>query len=92
MRKILNQTGFTGSQVQKAEISRDDVVVMRTKAIDDESQKHKLDDALQATCGAFKVLSSGSVTGTVSARAFAKWLDCFVSHLWHDGTLRSLPL
>jgi preprotein translocase subunit SecF len=65
VRKMLDQSGFTGSQVQKAEISGHDVVVMRTKAIDDESQKHKLDDALQATCGAFKVLSVDKVSGTV---------------------------
>ncbi len=65
VRTILEQNGFPGSQVQQAFISGKEVIVMRTKAIDDESQKRKLDDELKMQIGDFKVLSVDKVSATV---------------------------
>src|SRR5271154_7414825 len=42
VRRILNDCGFAGSQVQAAQIDHKPVVIMRTKAIDDEAIKQKL--------------------------------------------------
>lgn len=65
IRQILNDTGFAGSQVQQAEIAGHEVVVMRTKAIENESEKRKLDELLEAQLGKFKILSVDKVSGTI---------------------------
>src|SRR5438876_348840 len=44
VRNSLTAVGLEGSQVQEANISGNEVIVMRTKALDDEQTKHKLDD------------------------------------------------
>ena len=43
VRDILDHSGLAGSQVQQATVSGKDVVIMRTKALDDENLKRKLD-------------------------------------------------
>jgi preprotein translocase subunit SecF len=65
VRQVLSEVGFEGSQVQQAYISDAEVIVMRTKAIEDEAQKRKLDETLQAKLGTFKVLSVDKVSATV---------------------------
>ncbi len=65
VRNILDDVGLAGSQVQEAIISDKEVVVMRTKALDDESLKRKLDAELQNKLGDFKVLSVDKVSATV---------------------------
>lgn len=65
VRGILENNGFPGSQVQQATLSGKEVIVMRTKAIDDEAMKRKLDDQLNAQLGPFKVLSVDKVSATV---------------------------
>jgi preprotein translocase subunit SecF len=65
VRRILNETGFPGSQVQLATIAGNEVVVMRTKAIENESEKRKLDQVLVEQLGKFKVLSVDKVSGTI---------------------------
>lgn len=65
VRSVLDKEGLQGSQVQQAEIAGSQVVVMRTKAIDDEAQKRKLDDDLRASLGDFKVLSADKVSATI---------------------------
>lgn len=65
VRKVLSDVGFEGSQVQQAYISENEVIVMRTKAIEDEAQKRKLDSTLQEKLGTFKVLSVDKVSATV---------------------------
>ncbi len=62
---ILDQSGLPGSQVQQAEIGGKEVVVMRTRALDDEQQKRKLDDNLKAQLGDFKVLSVDKVSAMI---------------------------
>lgn len=65
VRSILDGTGFIGSQVQQAIISGREVIVMRTKAIDDEKEKRRLDDELSAKLGSFKVLSVDKVSAVM---------------------------
>jgi preprotein translocase subunit SecF len=65
VRQILTQSNFPGSQVQQAIIAGADVVVMRTKAIDEESEKRKLDNNLKEKLGNFKVLSVDKVSATI---------------------------
>ena len=65
MRQILNDCGFAGSQVQAAEIDHKQVVIMRTKAIDNEDSKQKLDNQLKAKLGPFKMLSVDKVSATI---------------------------
>ncbi|MBZ0189512.1 MAG: protein translocase subunit SecF [Candidatus Obscuribacterales bacterium] len=65
VRNVLEQTGLTGSQVQKAFISGQEVIVMRTKALDDETIKKKLDTNLEEKIGVFKPLSIDKVTATI---------------------------
>ncbi|HEY9714960.1 MAG TPA: protein translocase subunit SecF [Chroococcales cyanobacterium] len=63
--QVLDKNGFPGSQVQQAYISGHEVIVMRTKAIDSEEEKHKLDDALSREVGSYKVLSVDKVSATI---------------------------
>src|SRR5277367_5269375 len=56
VRQVLDQCGFAGSQVQAAEISQKPVVIMRTKAIENEANKINLDRQLKAKLGSFKML------------------------------------
>ncbi|HEY9787198.1 MAG TPA: protein translocase subunit SecF [Candidatus Obscuribacterales bacterium] len=65
VRHVLAESGFEGSQVQQAFISGKEVIVMRTKAIDDEAEKRKLDDALTRQFGEFKTLSVDKVSATI---------------------------
>ncbi|HEY9679572.1 MAG TPA: protein translocase subunit SecF [Drouetiella sp.] len=65
VRQVLDQSNLAGSQVQQAEVSGQDVVVMRTRALDDEAEKRKLDDNLKAKLGDFKVLSVDKVSATI---------------------------
>ncbi len=65
VRNTLSGVGLEGSQVQEAIISGKEVIVMRTKALDDESVKHKLDNALHTKLGDFKVLSVDKVSATI---------------------------
>lgn len=65
VRSILETSNLPGSQVQQAEIGGKEVVVMRTRALDDESEKRKLDDNLRAKLGDFKVLSVDKVSATI---------------------------
>lgn len=65
VRNVLDETGLPGSQVQEASISGNEVIVMRTKALDDEAQKRKLDDNLRTKIGNFKVLSVDKVSATI---------------------------
>jgi preprotein translocase subunit SecF len=63
--KVLNECGFEGSQVQQATVAGQEVVVMRTKSIDQESQKAKLDAKLVSELGPFKPISVDKVTATI---------------------------
>ncbi len=65
VRQVLDKAGFEGSQVQQADISGNQAMVMRTRAIESEEEKHKLDDALQASLGNFKALSVDKVSAMV---------------------------
>lgn len=65
VRSVLDASGLAGSQVQQAEISGKEVVVMRTRALDDEAEKRKLDDNLRAKLGEFKVLSVDKVSAMI---------------------------
>lgn len=65
VRHILEETGFHGSQVQQAFISGNEVIVMRTKAIENEGEKAKLDGALTSKLGTFKTLSVDKVSATI---------------------------
>jgi preprotein translocase subunit SecF len=65
VRAILDRDGFPGSQVQQAFISGQEVIVMRTKAIDDESLKRKLDEDLTKEVSPFKTLSVDKVSGMI---------------------------
>lgn len=65
VRNVLEETGLTGSQVQQAFISGEEVIVMRTKALDDEKQKRGLDETLTKEIGHFKPLSVDKVTATI---------------------------
>ena len=65
VRSVLDEVGLTGSQVQQAIISGKEVIVMRTKALDDEALKKKLDEKLEQDLGSFKSLSVDKVTATI---------------------------
>jgi preprotein translocase subunit SecF len=65
VRDILEKDGFPGSQVQQATVAGKEVVVMRTKAIDDENQKKQLDQKLTSELGPFTMLSQDKVSATV---------------------------
>jgi len=65
VRQVLSQNGFPGSQVQLATVSGENVVVMRTKAIENEGDKRKLDNELTSKVGPFKVLSVDKVSATI---------------------------
>ena len=74
VRNILEETGLTGSQVQQAFISGQEVIVMRTKALDDENLKKKLDETLETTIGNFKALSVDKVTATIGPELLSNGL------------------
>ncbi|CAN5354689.1 protein translocase subunit SecF [soil metagenome] len=65
VRSVLDSSNLAGSQVQQAEIAGKDVVIMRTRALDDEAEKRKLDDNLRAKLGEFKVLSVDKVSAMI---------------------------
>lgn len=65
VRHVLEKAGFEGSQVQQASVSGGEAIVMRTRAIESEEEKHKLDDTLKADLGSFKALSVDKVSATV---------------------------
>ncbi len=62
---ILTDCGFPGSQVQSANIGGEPVVIMRTKAIDSEVEKQKLDNELRSKIGPFKMISVDKVSATI---------------------------
>lgn len=78
VRNVLSQVGLEGSQVQEANISGNEVIVMRTKALEDESLKHKLDDALHGKLGNFKVLSVDKVSATIGPELLLSGLVAMV--------------
>jgi len=65
VRNILDQSSFPGSQVQLAAIAGSEVVVMRTKAIENEAEKRSLDAKLATQLGQFKTLSVDKVSATI---------------------------
>ncbi len=65
VRNVLDTSNLVGSQVQQAEIGGKEVVVMRTRALDDETEKRKLDENLRAKLGDFKVLSVDKVSAMI---------------------------
>ncbi len=65
IRQTLEESGLPGSQVQMAEVSGEQVVIMRTKAIENESDKQQLDAKLREKCGPFKMLSVDKVSATI---------------------------
>lgn len=65
VRKVLEESGFPGSQVQSAEVKGNQVIVMRTKAIDKEETKKQLDEDLKTKLGAFNQISIDKVTATI---------------------------
>lgn len=65
VRHVLEEVQLHGSQVQKAYMSGKEVIVMRTKALDDEALKRRLDGKLAAECGEFVPLSVDKVTATI---------------------------
>ncbi len=62
---VLDSCNFSGSQVQQAYIANHEVMVIRTKAIDTEAQKHNLDEAFQSQIGSFQVISEDKVSGVI---------------------------
>jgi preprotein translocase subunit SecF len=65
VRQVLTASGFPGSQVQLATVAGENVVVMRTRAIDNEDEKKSLDRELASKVGKFKVLSVDKVSATI---------------------------
>jgi preprotein translocase subunit SecF len=65
IRQTLIESGFPGSQVQLASIAGNDVVVMRTKSIENQAEKHQLDTNLEKQIGKFKMLSVDNVSATI---------------------------
>ncbi len=63
--QVLEESGYPGSQVQSAEVQGNQVIVMRTKAIDKEEDKKKLDEDLKAKLGNFTQISIDKVTATI---------------------------
>lgn len=78
VRQILNDTGFAGSQVQLASIAGQDVVVMRTRAIENEGEKRKLDSTLETQVGKFKVLSVDKVSATIGPELLTSGLVALI--------------
>ncbi len=78
VRAVLNESGFEGSQVQQAFISGKEVIVMRTKAIDSEDEKRKLDADLTSKLGEFKVLSVDKVSATVGPELLSSGLIALI--------------
>ncbi|MBX9666229.1 MAG: protein translocase subunit SecF [Candidatus Obscuribacterales bacterium] len=74
VRHVLEEVGLHGSQAQKAFISQKEVIVMRTRALDDEGLKKRLDTALEAECGKFQPLSVDKVTATIGPELLANGL------------------
>ncbi len=71
VRDILNNSGFPGSQVQLAQMSGQEVVIMRTRSIETESEKEKLDETLRKKLGPFKMLSVDKVSATIGPELLA---------------------
>ncbi len=69
VRGVLDEVGMHGSQVQEANIGGKEVIVMRTKALQDDKQdealKVKLNEDLRTKLGEFHVLSVDKVSGVV---------------------------
>jgi preprotein translocase subunit SecF len=78
VRDILETSGFPGSQVQQATVAGKDVVVMRTKAIDDEGQKRQLDQKLTNELGPFTMLSQDKVSATVGPELLSNGLVALI--------------
>ncbi len=74
VRAILEQNGFLGSQVQQAYIGGKEVIIMRTRALDDEAEKRKLDDKLSGQLGNFKILSVDKVSATIGPELLSSGL------------------
>jgi preprotein translocase subunit SecF len=74
VRNVLTESNFPGSQVQLATIAGGNVVVMRTRAIESETEKRKLDEDLTKKIGTFKVLSVDKVSATVGPELLANGL------------------
>lgn len=74
VRTLLEENGLPGSQVQKAFISGKEVIVMRTKALDDENLKKALDEKLATDIGQFKQLSVDKVTATIGPELLSNGL------------------
>ena len=74
VRQVLDKAGLAGSQVQQAMISNKEVIVMRTKALDDEALKRKLDTDLTDQLGPFKILSVDKVSATVGPELLSSGL------------------
>ncbi len=72
--KVLDESGFVGSQVQQTYIGGKEAVVMRTKAIDSEVDKAKLDTKLLAELGPFKAISVDKVTATIGPELLSNGL------------------
>lgn len=78
VREILERDELAGSQVQEAFISGKEVIVMRTKALDDEAVKRKLDADLTKELGPFKILSVDKVSGTIGPELLTSGLLALV--------------
>lgn len=78
VRHVLDEKGFEGSQVQEAYISGQKVIVMRTKAIEDEAQKRELDATFEEKLGPFKPLSVDKVSATVGPELLTSGLLALV--------------
>ncbi len=63
--QTLSDSGLPGSQVQLATIAGNEVVVMRTKSIENQGEKRLLDKNLQSRYGKFKMLSVDNVSATI---------------------------
>jgi preprotein translocase subunit SecF len=72
--KVLDECGFEGSQVQQATVGGHEAVIMRTKAIDQEAQKAKLDKQLTSELGPFKSISVDKVTATIGPELLSNGL------------------
>ena len=72
--KVLSECNFEGSQVQQATVGGQEVVIMRTKAIDQESQKAKVDAKLVEELGPFKPISVDKVTATIGPELLSNGL------------------
>ncbi len=82
VRQVLEDVGLHGSQVQQATLSGRPVIVMRTKALNDEKQdealKSKLGEELRAKLGDYKILSVDKVSGVVGPELLTNGLIALV--------------